>query len=274
MSAKTGLAAVVVVYNISCADSVTCQALSRMEEPELSVLIYDNSTSDFGNRAFCGEKGWTYLGGSGNVGLSKAYNACIDHLKNRDFSGFLCLFDDDTRLDGSYFRLLREAAAGGGRIFVPLIRSAGKLLSPCRISKGHITRRFADEGEALDYRGDDLTAINSCMALAFSLFDQCRYDENIFLDGIDHTFLMKCKALGEKITVFPYRCDHDFSGDEMPPMQSALTRFRIYAGDYRYILRDDTAAYLLLVGKRALHLAVKYRSFSFLRILLGQGTKP
>lgn len=267
MGQECNISALVVVYNTRCGESPTCRALDGMEDGNLRVLIYDNSTADYGNAEYCRRRGWTYLGGQGNVGLSKAYNACIDYLASESVTGFLCLFDDDTDLSGDYFRQLREAAAEGGHIFVPLVYSAGKLLSPCLINAGHRTRLFPDTESALTYAGDSMTAINSGMAVDLSVFREYRYDERIFLDGVDHTFLMDMKRSGEKIHVFPYRCDHSFSGNERPPMDAAMTRFRIYAADYRYILRGKKWAYWCLVGKRALRLSAQYHSPAFIREL-------
>lgn len=267
MSLKTAIAAVVVIYNVSCGQSDTCRALEQIQEDDFTVIIYDNSTADFGNREYCEEKGWKYLGGQGNVGISRAYNACVDALKDTGSASHVCLFDDDTHVDSAYFSKLKEAIAAGGRIFAPLVYSAGKLLSPCRINKGHITRRFADGDEALTYQGEEITAINSGMAIDLALFSDYRYDENIFLDGVDHTFLMDMRSRGEKLSIFPYRCNHSFSGDEKPSKQSALNRFQIYVKDYKYILRNQKVAYLLLVGKRALRLAAQYRSSIFLSMV-------
>ena len=262
------LAAAVVVYNMACADSPTCRCLERLSKDEdVLVLICDNSTSDFGNEAFCREKGWGYLGGQGNVGISKAYNACVDYLRENRAAEVVCLFDDDTELGADYFPLLREALEQGGRIFVPLIRAGGRLISPCKLHPGHRVEMFSSEQDALAYAGEDISAINSCMALDLSLFRDYRYDENIFLDGVDHYFLQQMKARGETLRVFPYRCDHGFSGMQKPPEKSAMTRFRIYAKDYRYILREKPGAYWRLVGKRALRLCVQYRTLRFLRFL-------
>ena len=41
-------AAAVVIYNTACQDSPTCRALEKLSG--ITVLIYDNSTRDFGNR--------------------------------------------------------------------------------------------------------------------------------------------------------------------------------------------------------------------------------
>lgn len=260
-------AAAIVVYNVFCGDSPTCQALNQLTEVPLSVLIYDNSTADYGNRAYCEEKGWVYLGGDGNVGISKAYNACIDHLCAHIPVDFLCLFDDDTHIDPSYFSSLMQACEGAReKIFVPLIFAAGSLMSPCMLDEGHRVTPFADGEAALSYRGDQLSAINSCMALSTKLFEDFRYDEHIFLDGVDHHFVLQMRQKGEQIRVFPYRCDHAFSGVETPPVKSALVRFRIYAKDYGYILRNHKKSYLRLVGKRALHLTIRYKTLAFLKV--------
>ena len=262
------LAAAVVVYNMSCADSPTCRCLEELSRDEnVLVVIYDNSTSDFGNEILCREKGWVYLGGQGNMGISKAYNACVNYLLQNKAADVLCLFDDDTELGADYFPLLRKAMQEGGRIFAPLIYAGGGLISPCKLHPGHRVEMFSGEREALDYAGEEMSAINSCMAVNLDLFADYRYDENVFLDGVDHYFLQQMKERGESIQVFPYRCDHGFSGVQKPPKKSAMTRFRIYAKDYKYILRDQPAAYLRLVGKRALRLCAQYRTLAFLKVI-------
>lgn len=261
-------AAAVVVYNVACGDSITCRNLAEMNRHGLQVLIYDNSTRDFGNEAYCREQGWVYLGGSGNVGISKAYNACVDYLKTQGAEGLLCLFDDDTAVSEEYFIALGQAEAQSEeKIFVPLIRSGGRLMSPCRLTADYWVRTFGSEQEALEYRGSDLSAINSCMAINLRLFDDFRYDENIFLDGVDHYFTRQMHSRGNRIRVIGYCCDHEFSGDSKPPMEFAMTRFRIYAKDYGYILRGNKSAYWKLVGKRAVSLCLKYKNLAFLREL-------
>lgn len=259
------LAAVVVVYNMACRDSVTCQALLQLDDPAVSVVICDNSTKDYGNRDFCSTHGWSYLGGAGNVGLSKAYNAGIDYVKASIPAEAVCLFDDDTHISPDYFLALRQAmAAGKENIFVPLIYSGGALMSPNLLKPGYRIARFQTEKEALSYTGQDISAINSCMALRLCLFDDYRYDENIFLDGIDHKFIGDMKARGESVKVFPYRCEQTFSGDEKPALQSAMARFLIFRKDFSYILRSSPLTYLYLVGKRALKLTLQYKTPKFL----------
>ena len=265
MKQEKSIAAVVVLYNTRIEDSNTCNALKNIKNYNINVLIYDNSTKDFGNKASCEEKKWIYLGGCGNVGISRAYNACIEYLQKNSKPNYICLFDDDTNLDEEYFECILSSAADkkSGKILVPFIYASGKLISPCILSKGHIAHRFSSEQEALNYSGDRLSAINSCMAIDMSLFDNYRYDENIFLDGVDHSFLVDMKSQGEKITIINYKCKHSFSGVERPPKEAAMARFRIYAKDYAYIFRKNKIAYLMLVGKRAIRLGLQYKTWDF-----------
>lgn len=265
MENRSITAAIVVVYNKRCADSQTCTGLSAGENPVSRVLVYDNSTTNVveENRAFCERHGWMYLGGTGNNGLSKAYNACMDALNGE--TGVVCLFDDDTTVDGAYFESLnRGLAQSDAELLVPVIFSGGSLISPCIRQPDYRCRLFDSEQALRAYTGSELTAINSGMAIDLSVFADYRYDEHVFLDGIDHTFVEDQKKLGRKIYILDYRCNHEFSGMEKPPMKSAMVRFRIFAKDFKYILRDKKSAYFLLAGRRALHLTVQYRSLSFL----------
>lgn len=259
--------ALVVLYNVRCEQSSTCRGLQEMGS-RIPVLIYDNSTCDMGNRAACEALGWTYLGGDGNMGLSVAYNTAIALLQEQKKQGFLCLFDDDTQVDKAYFDALSSASEQSDcRIFVPVIHSHGTILSPMRLFPSQRTARFASVEALRAYTGTDLSAINSGMALDLALFDNYRYDERIFLDGIDHLFLRDMKRRGERIGILPYECEHTFSGDEKPTKEAALARFRIFRADYRYILREHRMVYYCLTGKRALHLCLQYRTTAFLKTI-------
>lgn len=255
-------AAVVVTYNTECENSSTCTALAQIKG--LDVIVYDNSTVLNNNESFCKTHGFTFLGGSGNKGLSKAYNTAIEHLLNKGFSGFVCIFDDDTDISEDYFEaLLKAKENASSNIFVPFVYSNQKLISPCMLSENYRVGLFENEQDVFSCK--DISAINSCMALNIDIFKDYKYDENIFLDGIDHNFVMDMRKRGEEIAVFNYRCSHAFSGNEKPSLSSALTRFAIFKKDYRYILRNNKTAFLMLVGKRTLSLCVKYKTLKFLR---------
>jgi len=262
------ITAIIVVYNQRCSDSVTCRNLLAMGANAPDVIIFENSTSDFGNREYCRENGWIYLGGEGNLGLSKAYNSAIDYLSGQGYNDWICLFDDDTDVTGAYFTALEAAAEKGGQLCVPYIYSGGRLLSPCRITPSHKAIPFASEQETAAYQGRDISAINSAMAMSMELFRDYRYDENIFLDGIDHTHMQKMAEKQIALSLLDVRLYHSFSGDEQPAKSSAVTRFRLFSHDYAYIFRNARHRYWYLVGKRALRLTAQYKTLGFLKILV------
>lgn len=261
-------AVAVVIYNVHCSESETCQSLEKIQDSTLKVLIFDNSTRDFGNRGFCEHRNWVYLGGNGNVGISKAYNAVVDYLAPHNTDCILCLFDDDTQIDKRYFELLEKSLQTSDcKIHVPFVYSQNVIISPSKRKQGYRTSLFQSENEALEFDGKQMTAINSGMALDIRLFQNYRYDENIFLDGVDHSFIADMHKRGEEIQPFPYRCDHLFSGNTKQTKTAALSRFSIFVKDFRYILREDKVAFAYLVGKRMLRLTLQYRTWDFWKIL-------
>lgn len=267
---ETVIHAIVVVYNQFCAESLTCMDLREVSNQNVEVLVFDNSTEDYNNRAYCEQRGWTYLGGTGNKGLSVAYNACIDHLMSSNASGWICLFDDDTHVDNSYFEMLLTYAKNSEHsVIVPLIYSQSKLISPSMINRVfHSVKLFETEQDALNYSGQDITAINSGMVIRADVFREYRYDENIFLDGIDHKFTADMISANHTIGVMPYRCSHEFSGYSRPSYESALFRYKLFVKDMRYIYRNRMWTYCFIAGKRALHLSATYKRLVFLQVFL------
>ena len=267
MEIKQPLSAVVVIYNIYCGDSKTCRALEKLAIPNLRVLIYDNSTKELGNRDYCREAGWIYLGGAGNDGISKAYNRCVEYLLKEGAQGHVCFFDHDSSPSEAYFLALdQEISAHGQGIYAPFLYSANRIMSPCLLYENHRTELLKDESAVLSAERSKLGAVNSCMAVSLELFREYRYDEKIFLDGVDHSFLLDMRRRGHYLRVIPCRCEHGFSGDEKPALETAAVRFGIYARDYRYIFRDSRKDYFYLVGKHMLSLTASYRSLRFVKI--------
>lgn len=268
MEHSLSITAVVVVYNVRCENSSTCRALMKGCGENVRVLIYDNSTSDYGNADYCEKQGWFYLGGSGNVGLSKAYNAAVDFLRENTSTDMICLFDDDTDVRSDYFDVLAREARKRSEsgVFVPVIEAGDRIVSPFIEKKGHRVKTFKTSAKIFEKGFEKLGAINSCMAIRTSVFDDYRYDENIFLDGIDHKFISDMRKRGIRLEVIGYTCTHSLSALERPSKESAVARFRIFSKDYRYIFGKNKLAYLFLVGKRALRLTAQYKSLRFIRL--------
>ncbi len=261
----------VVVYNKSCADSPTCRALLNQSRKPQSVLIFDNSTRDFGNRAFCEKQGWQYLGGQGNQGLSKPYNQAADVLRGRE--GFLCLLDDDTDLPETFFEHMQAQMEGHpqGQIFVPVLMQNGQIISPNRADLPGRQRFFSSVEECLQESQENLRAFNSCMCIQLKIFDSYRYDERLFLDCVDHAFLRDMRQRRIPVTVLPVVCQHGFSGKQKGSFEAAQARFRIWCKDTYVYYEKNPGKCLATVGKRAVHLCGMYKSLAFLKIWMEAG---
>ncbi|MDO4174253.1 MAG: glycosyltransferase [Eubacteriales bacterium] len=262
--------AIIVLYNVCCADSVTCQRLQKQSVGLLDIIVYDNSERDYGNRDFCMKHGWRYLGGAGNKGLSVAYNAVIDLVYRTDPNGYICLLDDDTALPDNYFAKLQTYVDVNPAvdIMLPILVQHEKIISPCR---EHARQRyFSSESECLQEQPQNLLAFNSGMTIKLEVYENYRYDERIFLDGLDHAFMRDMKARKKQIAVVPIQCEHRFSGGQKGNVESAIFRFGIYVKDSRVLYEKQPIQYWYMVGKRALHLSVMYKKIRFIQMLFAE----
>ncbi len=267
------MAVVFVVYNRFICETETAQSLQKISDVPKEILVYDNSEIVTDNRQKCAELGWSYLGGKGNVGLPKAYNACIDFFAQKGFTGIVSIFDDDTSIAADYFSCLKTAESRKEEIdlFFPVLKAGGKIVSPQVIHPSQHASFYQSMDECLASSGTDRYAFNSGMAVRMRVFHQVRYDERLFLDGVDYAFLRNCYQRGFATDVLPIVMEHGFSGTQRPDFAAALARFRHYAADYSIVLADNPKGYHYLVGKRALHLALIYKKFIFLRVFFIPG---
>ena len=267
------LAVLFVVYDRAVDETETARALRGMADAPKRICVYDNSDRDYGNRAKCEALGWHWLGGGGNVGLPKAYNAGIDALERDDFDGIVCIFDDDTDIAPDYFARLAETAERERErsLFFPILRAGERIASPQIIHPNQRAAFYATEADCLSSDGKDRFAFNSGMAVRMDVFRRVRYDERLFLDGVDYAFLRDCYASGLTAAVIPVTMAHGFSGAQRPDYPAALARFRHYAADFSVVLTDDPGGYRYLVGKRALHLVLIYKKLTFLRVFHARG---
>lgn len=260
--------AIVVIYNVACHESDTCQSLLKQTSDGFEVLVYDNSDKDYNNQFFCQEQGWLYLGGSGNKGLSKAYNHSIDVLFRQKKNGYICFLDDDTLLPANHFEKLQAYISCNfdADILLPILIQKGKIISPCRNKK--FNRYFSTVRECMNEAVMNIQAFNACMTVNSRIYTNYQYDERIFLDGVDHAFLRDMKQCNKKITVIPLRCEHGFSGGQKGSLKGAVSRFKIYASDSRILYEKNQKKFWYIVGKRALHLSLMYKNIIFIKALL------
>lgn len=261
-------AVILVVYQKSLADSAAGSVLPEVVPKNSVVCVYDNSEADFGNRDFCDQFGWIYLTEGKNKGLSVAYQTCVDYLSASGFSGWITIFDDDTGICKNYFSALRSAIAEKAEcsLFFPILYADTALISPQIIPSNQHARFFASKQNCFDYTGKDLFAFNSGMAVHSDVYRQVRYDERLFLDGVDYSFLKECRKSGFLSAPFDAEMQHGFSGMQRQTYNAARGRFEHYARDHSIVLQDNFGGYFYLIGKRALHLALVYKKCIFLSI--------
>jgi len=221
---------VIVVYNKFCGKSPSCLSVLNQD---VSTIIVDNSTSDYGNRDFCEEKSCIYIDMHGNKGISKAYNASLEYLVGK--TGIVVWMDDDTQIPNDFFLTLRNSLVTSieQQVFLPIVISVSNqenILSPCLYGRYRM-RRVQNLDQLY---GKRISGINSGMAVSLDVYKNYRYDENLFLDCIDHDFMCMCFDKGIKVSILDeLRIYQNFSGDANTVTYTTLNRYRIFKEDFR-----------------------------------------
>lgn len=223
------MVALLVIHNRRCEDSPSCEALRA--QPTARAVIVDNSTEPNDNALYCARRGFGYVTMGGNMGLAKAYNRGIRFIKSNTDATHVLLLDDDTTLpegflDGTAaFAAAHEAVS----VLLPLVYDEKGLLSPCAID-GLLTSRVTD---VHTLTRESITAINSGMTVALSVFDDYAYDEGYFLDYIDHAFCRDMKSRGVSFAITRQRLHQRFAGNARGNRRAAKRRLRIFKQDFR-----------------------------------------
>lgn len=241
--------AILVVYNQSIQDSCTYRFIK--EHKSIHLIVCDNSTSDYGNKFVVESDGYTYINMHGNKGISKAYNAALDLLKDK--CGYVILLDDDTILNEEYYNSILNLTCD---IAVPIVKDEKSILSPCKMVDGVVSRWDGKE------KLNQFTAINSGMVVNLDVFKFYRYDEHLFLDYVDHNFMLDMKD--KDVQVLDCAVQQEFSGNDVSNLEGSLIRLNIFKEDSKYFYRRNKFKYLIVVLKRKLHLMLQYHSLRFL----------
>ena len=245
---------ILVLYNSKLENSDTYNSIKNINN--LNIIVCDNSTKQLNNEEFSNSKNnIKYINMHGNKGLSKAYNKAIELIEKTD-ENLVCIFDDDTTIPTNYFEVMHNYAKNfDAKVFLPVVYDQVALLSPCRIKGNKICR-----ATSLDFDINNITAINSGMAIKASVFKNYKYDENLFLDYIDHQFIkdMKKRKIELKL-VKEITLNQNFSSFS-DSKSAAMKRFNIYKKDIKYFYRKSYHYYLYTILKRRIKLIFKYKS--------------
>jgi GT2 family glycosyltransferase len=264
---------VLVLYERALADSAAFQSLTaalRALSVRVPLLVYDNSpvpTSDPAalESAECDVR---YVHDPTNPGVGRAYLEGA-RAAAQESRSWLLLLDQDTTLPAD--ALAKYAAAidtfPSVRLFAPVLRSAGKIVSPCayRLKRGRSLPSVEPGPQSL--AGRSLLNSGLCVAVADYLAVG-GHDVRISLDWSDHEFVNRFKRRHRLMVVVDFECEHNLFALAPQSTASRLLRFRGYCRGARRTIRGPLDAVLTagLVLARACLLAARHRSGAFLRI--------
>lgn len=258
--------AIVVLYNTLISDSKTMQSLMNTRLPKdinFELIICDNSTKKI-DQNFNGIYNYTYVDMGGNKGLSKAYNAAINTCKLDQKEGYILLLDDDTTLPIDYFdKMLYEIKKDKYQIIAPQVFDSVGLLSPGIMKNGVHCYRAKNLSE-ISY--DNITLINSGLMLRTQLFKGYRYNEEQFLDYIDHSFIRDMKNNNVQIGISEAKIEQDFSINN-DSYEKTIIRFNILKKDLKVFYANQKNGkfwYYRVIIRRKLAILLKYKKISIL----------
>lgn len=229
------LYSILVVYNQPISESVSYNAL--IKNPDLQLIVCDNSTKEFGNKEKVEADGQTYLDMGGNVGLAKAYNKALDHIQSKhpSMKGYVILFDDDTQIPDDYFeKLYTYLESGTADIYLPIVDAGGRRISPSSIHNS----RCHEEKDSWAIPMDRLCGINSGMTIRLSLMKDYRYNEQMFLDFIDHDFIRSMHTRNAVMRVMDITLHQNLSTMN-DNLDAAIKRFQIHRKDVDIFYRGN-----------------------------------
>ena len=258
----------VVVYNKKIKDSCTmsCIESNLKKIDKAKVIVFDNSTADYKNREYSEKLGYKYFGFMKNFGLSKAYNYAIKNAKIKD-EDYIMVLDDDTEVSEEYFdKVLKAIRDEKGDILLPIVKAGDQIISPVIMRPHKKVKPIVSI-----YKSDKkwLTAINSGMVVRREVYNSVMYSEDIFLDYVDHDFMLRIRDTGFRIEILDTELKQNYSRNEKVTLEKALARFRIFKNDYKVfsLKHKEYARYKRSLLKYAIKECLRYKKMVFLREL-------
>lgn len=260
--------ALIVVYNKSCRNSNSITDI-RQYAPDINLIVYDNSTKDFGNDKFCKENNIIYFTQNKNVGISKAYNFVINKFKFKK-NDYLIMLDDDTHLTLGYLNEAKELAYSHQYdVNLPIVKANKKIISPYNYYMNCRTKMIQDPTEIVISKA---SGINSGMVINTNVFQKIHYNEKLFLDYVDYDFMRRVHKIQGTIHVMHSVINQEFQyfNYDKKNINGALTRFKFDMHDYKILCKETNENWFFYIHaiKFMLKQTIHYHSYSFLTLLL------
>lgn len=220
-----GIDVIIVIYNKKIQQVQSLPLLQAADEVK-QIIICDNSdvqNNDYHATSSCDKV--TYIPMGGNVGLSKAYNTAVARVS----SEFVLILDDDTKLPVDFFKkLVSNVKMNEADVYVPLVRSEKILMSPCHKGRYRFTAFDSEDDIRSPY-----SAINSGLLIRKTIFDSISYNNDLFLDMIDHAFFDNLRLRNVKSHVMSDIVLFQNYSRETDNEEKACKRFKITKKDNR-----------------------------------------
>ena len=269
--------AVLVLYGQTLHGSATFRSLGaelRRSSSRLELLVYDNSPTALGRPGTADAREWArewdihYVHDPSNPGVSRAYVEGAKLAVQRSKRWLLFLDQDTTFPPEALTRYVAAIRAHPEiRLFAPILRSAGRIVSPCvyAFKVGSPLRRLRPGPRRLTA----LSVLNSGMCVAVDDYLAVGgHDVRIGLDFSDHEFVHRFKRSHARAVVLDVECHHGLSTTSSPERPSQLSRFGSYCRGAKYASTGplDTMITAGIVGTRAALLSLRHGDLSFVRI--------
>lgn len=264
------LYALVVIYNKNCNESLSLQSLIKYKN-KIKIIVYDNSTKNYNNKAFCDKNKIAYYSFLENNGLSKAYNYVLKHIKKTS-EDYILILDDDTKLNSNYINeIMRNVKDCNYDIYLPVIRANNKIISPSNV-QFHCRIKSVKKIENIDMR--KISAINSGMVIRTVVFKDISYNEELFLDYVDHDFMKKVRK-HYSIKILNNPIEQNYSRFKKGSINSEIIRFKIYKKDYKKYCSECNRRlfYILSISFYSIKKCIKYKTLKFLLIFGGRNER-
>ncbi len=250
---------ILVIYNKDITSSKSYDFIKNYSS--IKLIVCDNSTIENKNEEKILSDGNIYVSMHGNKGLSKAYN---EGLKNIPCSkdDYVLLLDDDTALTDEYMQAVFKCIKSKKDIYIPIVKTTNMLMSPV-ISKDGCIYPIKEMDQIHD---STISAINSGMVICTDVFKDYQYPEPMFLDYVDHAFMLEMNRRHKQIEVMNVTVFQSFSVDEFNKV-AEKNRFKIFKKDIAYYYKElvkNRKFYLYILLKRKIRLILKYRDVRIL----------
>lgn len=263
--------AIIVIYNINLEDSPSLISLLKYQEYNpIEIILCDNSdeiNSNTDNTIL--KQNIKYISMKGNMGLSYAYNKAISEIKKLSSDSCIFFLDQDTVVNFELFDKGQLTLKDNKllNIIAPQVNDVQGLLSPCKMTYtgGKRINKYKKITKNISF-------INSGLCIRANVFKNIKYDEDLFLDLVDISFINKYKENFNlnTIEVSDVIIQQEFSGTSHVGLSNKLTRFVIYIKDFRTFYNKEILMKIICeisLFIYSLKLSIKYGNNIFLKKL-------